>query len=146
MKERWPYPKAPWPNWSLWPLNNQLELNWIICLVRAMYPNGRAHEQHALFRKCFSESPEYVFRAQAELYSLLTAWGREFNHIVFDKNEDYPTNPDGPWPFLYWSYFRRNMRRTGASSFEYDIGQYFIGGADQFYLDRMLRFHKITLR
>ena len=149
MKERWPYPKQPRPDYQTWPRINQLELNWILCKLRLLRAEN---ERLALFRKCFSDSCEYKLRAQSELYSLLTASGREFNRVVFKKEEDYRTDPDGPWPFLYWSYIRRNARVIGSWPTEsYEIGAHFMSNLksltsilDSQLVEGMLIYHRLS--
>ncbi len=134
--------RAGRPDYRKWPRINQLELNWILCKLRSL---RRENERLILFRKCFSNSPEYVFRAQAELYSFLTASGREFNRVIFEKDEHYPTDPDGPWPFLYWSYIRRNTNMIGSWPTEsYEIGAHFMDGLDSQLVERMLRQHNLS--
>lgn len=158
---------VPQPECGNWPLKRKLELNWIIgelnwfradrhpsaCEaaikrfpgIRNDIPalEARAHEWLCI--RMLSRSPGYNLEAQAALYQLLADTAADFNRTVFDSNAPYSLEPDGPWPFKYWSYLRwstlklEDVSAKASDPYRYRAAYLTIGGGDCIYFDRIRR-------
>lgn len=157
----------PQTDHSAWLIANKLELDWIIGelvwmragrhphlakIVCDRYPlcrddtallQARMHEW--MYVRMLSDSPGRMLEGMRELYRLLEDTAHDFNRTVLDSHVTYPLDPDGPWPFAYWSYVRRNSHeivhadRKACDPYEYKTAYLLIDGADAFYYDRVRR-------
>lgn len=153
---------------STWPLERRLEFDWVIGelmwmragrhphlakIVCDRYPlcrddtellQARMHEW--MYIQMLSDSPGRMLEGMRELYRLLEDTAHDFNRIVLDSHAAYLLDPDGPWPFAYWSRVRQNSDEVVHADRKFiDPYQYRTNylptydDADAFYFNRVHR-------
>lgn len=161
---------VPQPNCTEWPIERQLELNWIIgelnwiratrhphlcqiaseCpVIRKRFPSLRitdtallgAVAHDFLCQRILSTSPSYNIQARNEAHRLLADTARDFNRTVLSSDADYPTDSDSPWSFKYWSYLRWHTLKVAGAGLKTDTAQRYRSQNRKESADVPIRYH-----